>query len=309
MRWRSLLLGCGLALGGCSDSGGNGPTGDGVQDGPCAATALVGAFETALQDGFTSVQGRVESAVTPMRVPELVAEDGGCRMYRPPTLFCDPACGSGATCDATGACVATPSAVSVGIVTVSGLKAPVQMTPTAPVFFYTNTGTLEHPGFEEGAALTLVAAGDGELDPFTLDARGVARLSTPAASVALVQDQSVGLQWTAPGEPDLSTIHIDLDIAQHGGTPGWIQCEVPDTGSFSIPVALSNQLLAQGASGFPSLTLTRRSVDSTDTIHGCVQWSAQSSVTLDVEIEGLTSCSDNDDCTAPETCQPDLTCG
>lgn len=309
MRWSWLLLGCGLVLGGCSDSGGDGPTGDGVQDGPCEATTRVGAFETVLQDGFTSVQGRVESAVSPMRVPTLVAEDGACRMYRPPTLFCDPACGTGTTCDATGACVDAPYSVSVGTVTVSGLKSPVEMTPAAPVFFYTFNGTLEHPGFDEGAALALVAAGEGELEPFTLDARGVATLSSPATSVALVQDQPVALQWTAPGQPDVSAIHIDLNIAQHGGSPGWIDCEVPDTGSFTIPVSLSNQLLAQGASGFPSLILTRRSIDSTDTDVGCVQWSAQSSVTLDVDIEGLTSCSDNDDCTAPETCQPDLTCG
>lgn len=309
VRWRWAVVCFGVAIGGCSDDGGGGPVGDGRQDGPCAATALVGAFEAALQEGFTSVQGRVESGVTPLRVPELVAEEGACRMYRPPTLFCDPGCGSGTTCDATGSCVEAPAAVSVGTVTVTGMMAAIEMAPVAPAYFYTFTGTLAHPGFDEGAEVALVASGAEGRAAFALDARGVAPLAVAATDVELRQDQPVALAWSGPGVSDISTIHIDLNIAQHGGTPGWIECEVADSGDFTIPVALTNQLLAQGASGFPSLILTRRSIDSADIDQGCVQWAAQSAIILEVAIDGLTSCSDDNDCTAPETCQPDLTCG
>jgi hypothetical protein len=270
---------------------------------------LVGWFEAALQEGFTSVQGRVESAPTPLRVPALVSESGACRFYRPPTLFCDPACAGGTTCTASGTCVEAPTAVFAGEVSVTGLSAPVEMAPSMPPYFYSNTGTLPHPGYAEGSDLVLYADGADAIAPFVLDVLGVAPLVSPATSVPLVRDQVVALTWTAPASGDASTVHVDLNIAQHGGTPGWIECEVADTGNFSLPVALTNQLLDQGASGFPSLIMTRRSVDSADTAGGCVQWSAQSAVTLTVDIDGLTSCSEPADCTPPETCQGDLTCG
>lgn len=57
----------------------------------------------------------------------------------------------GTTCDATGTCMPTPTDVSVGKVTVSGLKASIEMTAQAAVFFYVNTAQRDHPGFDEGA--------------------------------------------------------------------------------------------------------------------------------------------------------------
>jgi len=100
-----------------------------------------------------------------------------------------------------------------------------------------------------------------------------------------------------------------LNIAQHGGTPGWIECDVPDNGQLELPQALTNQLLGFGFSGFPTLSVTRRTADSTTTSYGCVQFVVESTAVFDVDIPGLTSCSDNEDCTSPELCQPDLTCG
>lgn len=281
----------------------------GVPDGACALGTRIGGFETALRDGFTSVQGTVESGVNPNLVFEVVAEDGACRLMRPPTLFCDPACGAGKTCDAAGMCVDTPGRISIGTVSVSGLSADVEMTASPPVFFYTNLGTLPHPGFIEGDELQLTASGDGDVAAFSLDARGIAALTSPNASVLLDVDQPVSLQWTVPDQPDLSEIHIDLNIAQHGGTPGWIECEVPDTGQFDLPVSLSNQLLDGGYSGFPSVILTRRSMDSVTTERGCVDWSVRSTYGFEVEIPGLISCSNNDECPDGQTCQGDLTCG
>lgn len=304
-------LACVASCGGSSESDGAdaAPVAPGTPDGVCPADVVVGSFEAELRDGFTSVQGKVESGVTPFRVPELIASEGACRFMRPAQLFCDPPCGSDTTCDATGACVPTPVSISVGVVTATGLASPIEMTASPPVYFYTNRDPLAHPGFAEGAELQLRATGDGDVAAFTLDARGIAALAVIGDSVALQQDQIVALQWTPAAQPGLGEIYIDLNIAQHGGNPGWIECVVDDTGSFELPVALTNQLLANGFSGFPSLAITRRSADHTDTSAGCVQWVALSTATLPVEIPGLTSCSDDEDCPPGQTCQGDLTCG
>lgn len=303
-----LALALALALAACGGDDDDGMGGDGVASGPCAHDAHVGGFEAALQDQFTSVQGQIEDSVTPFRVPSVVASEGACTFYEPPALFCDPACEVGMTCGPNNTCQSQALAVSVGTVTVTGMKGDVEMNAQPPVYFYTNLGTLEHPGFDEGDHLVLVADGEVAVEPFALDAFGVAQLDVAADSVMLETDISIELAWTAPSV-DGSEVVLDLNIAQHGGNPGWVECIVPDTGAFTMPVALTNQLLAAGFSGFPSLVMTRRSVDSSDTAVGCVQWSAQTTEVLEVEIDGLISCSGDEDCPDPQTCQPDLTCG
>jgi len=275
----------------------------------CEASAHVGYFEVRLADGYTAVQGQVSDGVTPFLVPEVVGTDGPCRHLEPPDLFCDPACDPGTTCDESGNCIPIPSNVSVGVVTVTGLKSPVEMTARAPVFYYTNTGTLEHPGFDEGDHIHLSAGGEGDVAAFTLAGRGIAVLVMPEEAVPLTTDEPAVLSWTPPGQDGLGSVHVNLNIAQHGGTPGWIECEVPDTGNFTIPVGLTNSLLSQAYSGFPSVTITRRSADATNISAGCVDFFVESHVTLAIEIPGLISCSGPDDCPPGQTCLPDLTCG
>jgi hypothetical protein len=137
---------------------------------------------------------------------------------------------------------------------------------------------------------------------------GVAPLVTATTTIALTEDVGTVVQWT-PGAAGVATMLIDLNIALHGGTPGSIECEVPDTGSFELPIALTNQLLAQGFSGFPALVLTRHSVDSETIDEGCVDFEASSTVIFEVEIDGLTSCGVDEDCPTGQVCQVDLTCG
>jgi len=302
------------SLGACGGSSGDDDdtspdAGADTPRGACEAADKVGSFEAQLNDGYTSVQGRVSNAVTPYAVPDVIATADTCRLLRPPSLSCTPACEVGTTCDATGTCIPTPSDISVGQVTISGLKSSIEMTASAPVFYYVYTGSLDHPGFDEGAQIDLVAAGEGDVAAFTLHARGIAPLVVAEGPVQLLQSEAVVLSWTPPGQSDLGLVNINLNIAQHGGTPAWIDCNVPDTGEFSLPTSLTDQLLDLGFSGFPSVTLTRRSADSTSTAVGCVQLLVQAPVEREVEIPGLISCSGDDDCPDPMTCQDDLTCG
>ena len=275
----------------------------------CPAAAHVGSFAVIVNDEYTAVQGTVRNGVTPFLVAEVVSSDGLCQLLEPPSLFCDPACAPGTTCDSTGACIATPVAISVGAVTISGLNDPVEMDPGPPVYYYINSGTLTHPAFAEGDAIELAASGAGEVAPFALAGRGIAELVMPDTAVSIATDAPAQLSWTAPGPQGLATIHINLNIAQHGGTPGWIECEVADTGQFTIPVGLTNTLLSQSYSGFPAVALTRRSADSTTIAPGCVDFFVEATVTRAIEIPGLISCSGDDDCPDPLTCQGDLTCG
>lgn len=293
---------------GSSTSGSSDTGSDGVADGACPANTKVGSFELTLEDTYSGLQGRVESALTPYRIADLVASEGSCAFYQPPSLFCDPPCANGETCDVDNTCVQTPIAVTAGVVSVEGLGDEVDMEASSPAFFYTYLGTLDHPPATEGTSLTLHATGGDGLESFTLDAYGITPLKVSAETVAMETDVPMTVTWQAGAEASTS-INAFLNIAQHGGNPGWIECEFPDTGELEIPVSLTNQLLDQGFSGFPSLLLTRRSADSIETSLGCVQWVTQSTAALTVEIEGLTSCSSDEDCTPPETCQADLTCG
>lgn len=274
----------------------------------CAYAAYVGGFEIALRDGFTSVQGQVADGVVPLEVPVVDAEEGPCRLLRPPSLFCDPGCGVGETCGPDG-CIAQPANIDLGPVTVDGLTAAVEMEARAPVFFYTFRGDLPHPGFAEGDVIRLEGDGIDGIDPFTLRGQGVALLVVDGDTLPLEEGRDAQLTWDPPAVAGPAQMHIELNIANHGGTPARIECVTEDDGDFAIPSALVDRLLALGYSGFPSVALTRRTVDHTALPQGCAELRVQSTAVLDVAIDGLISCSLDDDCPDGETCQPDLTCG
>ncbi len=319
MTWRTLmtclavgaLAACG---GGDDDAADDAPDAmarvdAGVPSGACDPASHVGGFGVELRSaGFTAVEGQVKDAITPFLVLDVVDTDGECQFLRPPQLFCDPPCIGDQTCGASGACVPVARALSVGTLTFTGLKNPVTIEPNG-INFYTNIGPLEHPGFDEGDSIRMTASGSEDVEPFGMSVLGVKPLASTATSVTLAEDVPLVVEWTPGSSQEVATMHIDLNIALHGGTPGSIECEVSDTGSFQLPVSLTNQLLAQGFSGFPALVLTRHSVDSESIAQGCVQLEASSKITFAVEIDGLISCSGPDDCPDGQDCLEDLTCG
>ncbi|MSP73315.1 MAG: hypothetical protein EXR76_14335 [Myxococcales bacterium] len=275
----------------------------------CDPSVHVGRFLIALADGYTAVQGQVMNGVEPLRVPRLVASAGPCELVLPPVLDCDPTCAVGTTCGPDGLCLLVPLAVDVGEVTVEGLTAPVTMSGRPPVFFYTFRGALPHPGFDEGDALTLRAQGLSELPGFELRGVGVAPLLLEGESLAIGAARVPVLEWQPPTIETPARIFIELSIANHGGTPARLVCEVPDTGRFELPTALVDALLAYGATGFPSVSVSRATVDQVTLAGGCIELRVQSSAALPVDIPGLISCSEDLDCPAPQRCRADLTCG
>ncbi len=138
---------------------------------------------------------------------------------------------------------------------------------------------------------------------------GIEELEVLDTSMVLNTGQDASVTWTAPTATVDSRVRVTVDIANHGGTPAKIVCEAADDGELVVPTALVDELLSIGWSGFPSVTLVRQSADDADMDGGCMDFAVRSLVALPVEIDGLISCSDNDDCPSDLTCQQDLTCG
>lgn len=314
---RGLLLSllCAACGAGGDDPADAGPDGDAdaevdvsdLEISACADDAHVGGFEVQLAGEFTSVQGRVYDRVSPTSLFEAIATEGPCRLLRAPVLFCDPECEARETCGPDGNCSPFPESQDLGVVTVRGLAVPVEMEPLPPGFFYSNSGTLPHPGFAPGAGIALSAAG-GAGDPLSLRGVGVAQLTGVAAAVPVERGHDLVLTWDPPAEAAPIDVVATLNLNQHGLTGSRLVCEVPDTGGLTVPESLVSALVDDGLSGFPSLVLRRRSVDSTTRGGGCVDLQVFTTVEVPVEIPGLTSCSDDQDCPEGETCRGDLTC-
>jgi hypothetical protein len=274
---------------------------------PCDPAEHVGTFRIDLAEKYTGISGTVALAVVPQDVPLLAAEDGNCRLWAPRELFCDPGCAPGETCGEDG-CIPYPANLDVGTVTVDGLLVAVEMTPTPPAQNYTNPEPLPHPGFAAGSGIRLRASGS-DVEAFTLLGWGISPLASDLAEVVADRGMPVSIAWNAPEDAGPARVRISLDVNRHGGAASRIECDADDTGSFEIPSALVDGLFDAGLSGFPRVVLRRRSMDRVEIAPGCVELDVGAPLDLDVSIPGLDSCTEDGDCTAPETCQPDLTCG
>jgi hypothetical protein len=316
-------LGLSLLGSACSSGGGGGSTGSGGSGGgsggssgdaatgtltynPCPAATRAGGFSIALAPDFTDVQGRVRSGVDPRDVWMQDMAEGECRIMRPRQLVCDPPCPGATTCSEARTCVAQPTTKSVGTVTVEGLSGALTMMPSS-ANVYTDPGSLPHPGFVDGASVTLRATG-GDFAAFSLRGRGFPALVVAAGTVMVDRQKPVSLSWTPPSTPGPTRIHVLLDIGKHGGTLADLTCDVPDTGSFQIPAGLVTRLMDLGTAGFPSLVLTRRTADSATIAPGCVDFVLASERAPDVQVAGVVSCDDSTPCPAGKVCQPNLTC-
>ena len=87
-----------------------------------------------------------------------------------------------------------------------------------------------------------------------------------------------------------------------------IECDADDTGSLEIAAPLVTELINLGVAGFPTIIVTRKSVGSTTIAQGRVDLIVSSDVEHEVQVSGVTSCTDDMDCPSGQTCQSDLTC-
>jgi hypothetical protein len=312
----------GAGAAGSAESGAGGGAGAGAGSGagaldylPCSDDQRVGRFsllavaeQMAMRPiaAHTELFGHVLDGVPPADVWDELAASDDCRVLVGPQHTCDPQCGSGRTCGPDG-CIPTPRTHSVGTVTITGLAQELVLTPSS-VRRYSPSSVLPYPPYEEGAAIELVTEG-GDYASFTLGGRGVALLEVAGGEIVVDSDQPVPLRWTAARSDDAARVFIEVDIAHHGGIAARIECDVDDDGAFEIPADLVTELVARGVAGFPTITLTRRSVDSAMIEPGCVELEVGARVIREVMVPGVTSCSNERPCPAGQTCQDaDLTC-
>jgi hypothetical protein len=310
--------GTGGSTGGSGGStGGTGGSGALTTYKVCDRDKSHGGFAISLNDDdpnpalrYTGIGGKVMDGVEQVTQAKLVKEVGGCRILQPPEAFmCTPACDLGTQdCTPTG-CKPKPHDKDLGKVTVSGLKTgSVELTHSAGLFSYDYLGMLPHPGFDEGANLSLQATGKDGYGPFTLKGWGVAPLVVPTAPVTVTRGQPVTLTWTPPSRPGPTRMFIDFSINRHGAIDSWLECTAEDTGSYTITGAMTEELFKNGVSGFPSVNLTRQSGDTTTVQNGCVQLLVTAPISRQLNVTGVVSCNSENPCPGGKMCRDDLTC-
>jgi hypothetical protein len=270
--------------------------------------AMAAAGTAPATPAYTSVLGKVHDGATPSAVVwTVVEEDGGCQLLTPSVPFCSASCGGAAACVEGGQCVPYPKSLDLGRVRVAGLgTAAFEMEAIAGNYQPAAGVRLPYPPFAEGAVVQVAAPG-GALGVLSIESRGIAPLvfdQTPA----LTAGQPLALAWTPPGQPELSWIEVKLDISHHGGARGMIACDVPDSGHVELPAAQITRLLGLGTAGYPTILLTRVAAGSTKLRAGVVSLRILSAVERPVTIEGLRSCTADDQCPAGKGCRSDLTC-
>lgn len=250
----------------------------------------------------------MSDGLAPWASPRVIAEEGACKLLGPKDLFCSAACAAGTTCAGNDQCAPSPAKRSVGNIEVGGALQAITAKSNPITLAYSSTIFEPFPGFETGSLITVTAEG-GELSPFTLNATGVSPLSSDATKVAVTPGEPVTLTWGATAADRLQNdVAITFTVNAHGVLTGWIECETEDSGSFELPAQLVKQLIDLGLSGFPRASIARRTTDTAPLPGGCVDLSVSSEITIELEIDGLTSCQKNEDCPAAQSCSAELAC-
>ncbi len=246
----------------------------------CDPTKRIGRFQVGMKKFGSEFSGRVFDSVDFNGVPTVKDTEGPCRILQRKPWFCDPPCQPGNQCTSQGTCVAMPAPVDVGQVSVTGLSAPIQVSPDAGLN-YTFLDFDSAP-FEPGAALELSAQGK-EFAAFQLSGTGVEPLVLESIKWTLVMNEPFVARWTAGTTG--ATVLISLNVDQHGSTPATLVCEVADDGEYEISAEMVSALLLFGVNGAPTAYVFRRTIDSVELDQGCVEFEVYSQVNLVVATE------------------------
>jgi hypothetical protein len=266
----------------------------------------------------TSIVGRVYERAAPSKIQWLrQAEEGECQLLKPRAPFCDPACTGGAVCEADDTCTPVPKALDLGTITLSGLNDdsgdhPLELTALAPSNTYQPRGSspFVYPPFEEGAVVQLSTEG-GAYEPFELSAPAIAPLELSATSpLPFDPEGTTTIRWAPPADSAASHIIVRVDISHHGGQKGELLCETDDDGELELPAALVQGLVDLGVAGYPTIQVVRESKTTLPQAPG-IALAISSSITLELDIPGITSCSEpgqQDVCGEGELCQANKLC-
>jgi hypothetical protein len=280
-----------------------------IYDGPYPGSFL----ETALPAPSDATPGCAVYSVAPPRCSNI----GGCGAKSQ-----DSECAAAAdssnpcVCVDTDVCQRFPNKVSAGDVTVTGVadskgNTSLHLKNLANSYQIPDGTTLGYPGFAEGDRIDITATG-GDTPHFELSAKGVAPLSFTREAYELNKDptsdsptqyQAFEIEWDAPTAEIDTEVHLEFDISHHGGTVGYLACEVQDTGSLTVSSGLISQLIELGGiGGFPELSVERTTTSSVEVGESELELEVTSAKEFILKIDGYASCLSDSDCGDGQAC-------
>jgi hypothetical protein len=317
----------------CGAGGASGETGPASLHGACALSTRVGQFGLSLlamngtSPPYTQFSGAVYDAVDPgtVWIPKMTV--GSCTVLSGPTFRCTTRCVSPQICVAQDTCGPSRSVQDAGTITLTGLGCPRTEKLVGSSGYFDGLSGVAYPPAAAGAPIAFAATG-GAAAPFTLRGAGIEPLQFDGSGLTLIGGQDLVVTWTPPANAGGSqTIKITINAAHHGGTAARLECTgLPDTGSTTVDGALIGYLISQGVAGFPTIDVSRQTVDSTTVASGCVDFTVDSTVSSPLAVcqsvggacvkscncgyAGMPCSGESADvvCAAGTTCQADLTC-
>jgi hypothetical protein len=287
-----------------TDTGLPAPEGDPATiglEGMCPLETRLGGFAVEALESYSTVYGDVSEGVVPVTILQEVAAEGDCRLMKKENPFCDPPCEAGETCDFDGQCIPYPETQDLGTVTVAGLEIDVIMDPVKPGYAYFNT-SVPHPAFAPDQLIELNTEA-AYFDAFTLHGVGASMMEPLDKQWVVSEGQPLAVSWaTSSDETQRAVVSLELNVDQHGTSPITVWCTFEDDGAGEVPAGLVDQLVNAGVTGFPSGKLTRRTEDKVELDQGCVDFVVASPRSVDVDVDGYTSCYTEEDCPPDQDC-------
>lgn len=298
--------------GGSGGGGGQEPTAMGgvssvSLSGPCDPDQRLGGFTIAAKEDleYAYLDGSVKNGIDPVDRPELLLEEGTCRLTKRPFYVCEETCGSTRTCNQDLECQEMARGQDLGTVEIRGLEDRLSLQAQQPGNAY--SAQVPNPPVETGGVVELQTDESGYAGEVTLHGVGVERLTLVNARFVLTEGKSLTVRWDPPVNEEVkSEVSLTLTIDLHGSTPAKLTCRFEDTGEATVSSDLIDGLLAAGITGYPSVQLTRRTVDHTDVPDGCMELVVGSEREPKVAITGYTPCSSTSQCPDGQICNTPL---
>lgn len=253
------------------------------------------------------VGGAADGPTLPNQSWTTVMTEGDCRLVVPRYYECGEGCGFGNVCVADNTCEPEPSRISIGEVTVSGVKTKDNTTTFSlgsrtP---YLTGKEMAFPPFEDGGQVTFSVAGNSNfnIDPFTITGKGIAPIVLKNDTINYIDGKEITLEWE-PSPQEHDSIFFEIDISYHGGTKAKILGETVDDGSCTISAEMLDKLKTYGIAGFPRLIIYRRATFKNEA--GNVDLVIESEEARYLSIPGVISC--NGICPEGMECGEDRIC-
>jgi hypothetical protein len=291
----------GGSTGGSAAQAGSSPQAGSSAQAGSGPTGTVGTFSVVLNPAidesgpYTSVAGKVYGGVYPTDVIETaVAENDVCTVYKFSRHTCaSPACTTSQVCTDGNVCTAIPALVSLGEVTLAGIGSS-SLKLSAVNNNYQFAGEIDYPGFAAGSDITLNAAGD-HYPAFSITTQGVAPIELSKGTYTLSKGTPLTLEWTAEAS-GTAQVEVELNISKHGGSAGFLKCDVDDSGTLTIPGDLISALIDLGVAGFPQLTVRRSNYAEAQVNSAKIGFEVAALAGPKLEIEGYCSCFNSTEC-------------